>query len=74
MFGPNHVALGDRVTETLNASETMRLLRIGRETLAAMLDSGELTGFVKGKVIRIDRRSVERLLGRSRAQEPAPAA
>jgi len=74
MFGQNQVASGDRVTETLNASETMRLLRISRETLGALLDSGELKGFVKGKVIRIDRRSVEKLLGRPRAHEPAPAA
>ncbi len=50
------------MTATLNAAETMRMLRITRSTLAAMLADGELRGFIKGKVIRIDRRSVEQLL------------
>ena len=50
--------------ETLNARETMELLRISRETLRAMLASGELRGFERGKVVRVDRRSVEKLLGR----------
>ncbi len=57
------------MSETLNASETMKLLRISRETLRAMLASGELRGFERGKVIRIDRRSVEALLGRAGARE-----
>ena len=57
------------MTETLNARETMEILRISRETLAALLESGELQGFQKGKVIRVSRRSVEELLGRT-----APAA
>lgn len=51
------------MTQILNASETMKLLRISRETLAAMLASGELRGFVRGKVIRVSRESVEELLG-----------
>lgn len=50
------------MTETMNATETMKLLRISRETLRQMLSSGELRGFARGKVIRIDRRSVEELL------------
>jgi excisionase family DNA binding protein len=51
----------------MNAKETMRLLRISRDTLRAMLASGDLRGFERGKVIRIDRRSVEELLrGRAR--------
>lgn len=47
---------------TLNAKETMQLLRISRETLRAMLASGELRGFERGKIIRVERRSVEELL------------
>ena len=57
------------MNETLNARETMQLLRISRDTLRAMLASGELRGFERGKVIRIDRRSVEELL-RGRAVSP----
>ena len=59
------------MTETLNATETMKVLRISRDTLRAMLASGELRGFERGKVIRIDRRSVEELL-RGRAQASPP--
>ncbi len=51
----------------LNARETMRLLRISRETLGAMLASGELCGFERGKVIRVSRQSIERLLGIERS-------
>ena len=51
----------------LNACETMRLLRISRETLGAMLASGELHGFERGKVIRVSRQSIERLLGIERS-------
>ena len=51
---------------TLNAAETMRWLRITRETLAAMLASGELRGFRRGRIIRVSRQSVEELLGRHR--------
>lgn len=57
------------MSETLNATETMTLLRISRATLRAMLAAGELRGFERGKVIRVDRRSVEALLGRTRERE-----
>lgn len=60
--------------ETLNAKETMELLRISRKTLGAMLDSRILRGFERGKVIRVDRRSVEELLGRKVEQEPVTTA
>ena len=70
--------------EVLNGVQTMKLLRITRTTLAAMLASGQLRGFVRGKVIRVSRQSVEELLGgrlgvgSDRAGErraaPAPAA
>ena len=54
----------DRVTTetTLNATETLRWLRITRETRAAMLAFGELRGFQRGKIIRVSRQSVEELL------------
>ena len=62
-------------TKTLNARETMRLLRVSRETLAALLESGKLAGFVRGKVIRVSRRSIEQLLGEDAAeQSPGPVA
>ncbi len=48
---------------TLNCREVMRLLRVTRATVRAMLGRGDLRGFQRGKVIRIDPRSVERLLG-----------
>jgi excisionase family DNA binding protein len=59
------------VKETLNARETMRLLRISRDTLRALLSSGKLRGFERGKVIRIDRRSVEELLRGRAVSAPA---
>jgi excisionase family DNA binding protein len=49
---------------TLNCAEVMRLLRVSRNTVIEMLERRELGGFKRGKVIRIDGRSVERLLGR----------
>lgn len=61
-------------TATLNASETMRLLRITRTTLADLLASGELRGFVRGKVIRVSRQSVEELLGDRRRRGSGAAA
>ena len=57
--------------ETLNAKETMQLLRISRETLREMLASGQLRGFERGKVIRIDRRSVDKLLRGRTVSAPA---
>ncbi len=62
---------GDRLKETLNARETMQLLRISRATLRVMLASGELRGFERGKVIRVDRRSVEELLRGRAASAPS---
>ena len=56
----------------LNARETMRLLRISRGTLRAMLASGELHGFERGKVIRISRQSIADLLGVERLVVPEP--
>ncbi len=53
---------------TLNCAEVMRLLRISRSTVREMLACGELRGFERGKIIRIDRRSVDRLLGREDAE------
>jgi len=64
IIGADQPTEGGRVKQALNARETMEILRISRETLAALLESGELQGFVKGKLIRIDRGSVEKLLGR----------
>ncbi len=58
--------------ETLNAKETMRFLRISRKTLRDMLARGELAGFKRGRIVRVDPRSVDELL-RGRAQA-APAA
>jgi len=52
--------------ETMNCVEVMRALRVSRATLRAMLGRGDLRGFQRGHVIRIDRRSVEELLGRTR--------
>jgi len=49
----------------------MQMLRISRETLRAMLASGELRGFERGKVIRVDRRSVEELLRGRAVSVPA---
>ena len=56
----------------LNARETMMLLRISRGTLRAMLASGELHGFERGKVIRVSRQSIEDLLGVERLIVPEP--
>jgi excisionase family DNA binding protein len=60
-------------TAALNAAEVMRMLRVSRDTVRAMLASGELRGFARGKVIRIDKRSVEELLaGAAQRHKRAP--
>jgi excisionase family DNA binding protein len=59
------------VTATMNAREVMQLLRITPATLKALLASGRLRGFQQGKVIRIDRRSVEELLRGRETSVPA---
>ena len=48
--------------KALNCREVMTILRCSRSTVRDMLQTGELTGFQRGKLIRIDRASVERLL------------
>ena len=61
------------MTRTLNASETMKVLRITRSTLSRMLAAGDLRGFIRGNVIRIDCCSVEQLLsGVKRISETEP--
>ncbi len=61
--------------ETLNCAEVMRLLRVSRDTVVQMLENRELRGFRRGKVIRVDRRSLDRLLGRDEeASRPLPTA
>jgi excisionase family DNA binding protein len=59
---------------TMNCAEVMRTLRLSRETVKEMLDRGELRGFRRGNVIRIARRSVDRLLGREDAEERSSSA
>jgi len=54
---------------TMNCAEVMRMLRLSRDTVKEMLDRGELRGFRRGNVIRIERRSVERLLRGGGAEE-----
>ena len=52
---------------TLNCREVMKILRVSRSTIREMIAHGELAGFQRGKLIRIDPRSVEQLLAGSYA-------
>ncbi len=47
----------------LTSSEVGRVLSVSRDTVRAMLDRGELSGFRCGRVVRLRRDSVERLVG-----------
>lgn len=49
----------------LTVREASRVLRISPPTVRRLLTKGELRGFRVGKVIRLERGSVERLLGRA---------
>lgn len=56
---------------TLNCLEVMRKLRVSRRTVRDMLAAGELRGFRRGKVFRVTRDSVERLLDGPPQHRPA---
>ena len=47
----------------LTSSEVSRVLGVSRDTVRAMLDRGELSGFRSGRVVRLRRDSVEQLVG-----------
>jgi excisionase family DNA binding protein len=49
----------------LTSRETCEALRVAPETVRAMLRRGDLEGFRVGRVTRVARESVERLLRRS---------
>ena len=54
--------------ELLTTAEVGGLLRVSQETVRAMLARGDLEGFKAGRVVRVRKDSVERLLN-----EPAEA-
>lgn len=59
------------MSDAMNAAEVMRMLRIGRTTLGRLIEDGTLRGFKRGKVVRVARASVERLLMDRRDTSPA---
>lgn len=48
--------------ELLTTAEVGRLLRVSQETVRAMLERGDLEGFRVGRVVRIRKASVQRIL------------
>jgi len=58
------------VKDVLSAIEVARRLRVGRKTVLAMIERGELKGFKRGRLIRVTAASVQRLLDGQAAEAP----
>ncbi len=56
--------------DVLSLAEVCRALRVGRRTAATMLARGELKGFRRGRIVRISRASVQRLLDGKGSEAP----
>lgn len=57
-LGPKGAAM-----ETLTVREVASALRVDRKTVSQMIASGDLPALRSGRIIRIDRRALERVMG-----------